>query len=73
MTEQQFERLLQAIERNTAAVEKMSSTHVALAHEVGTLSDECVNLAALLVDPDGEAAADAAPAVDMAGRPIKNT
>lgn len=66
MTEEQFERLLQAIERNTAVqAEVAESQH--------RLADECVNLVALLVDQPQEKNGDADPAVDMAGRPIRQT
>lgn len=66
MTEEQFERLLQAIERNTAVqAEVAESQH--------RLADECANLVALLVDQPTENDADAKPALDMAGRPIRQT
>lgn len=66
MTEEQFDRLLQAIDRNTAA-------QAAVAESQHRLADECVNLVALLVDAECEQDPDAEPVVDMAGRPIKHT
>lgn len=60
MTDDQFERLLKAIGRATEA-------HIVMAQTVTRLADECVTLATLLADPDGEADTGR----DMAGRPIE--
>jgi hypothetical protein len=60
MNDIQFERLIMAINRNTDA-------QIQVAQQVLKLADECVQLATLLADPEGEAPAQ----VDMAGRPIR--
>lgn len=61
MTDDQFERLIEAINRNT-------ETQAVVAEAMVKLADECVTLATMLADPD--AGADPGQEFDMAGRPI---
>jgi hypothetical protein len=60
MTDEQFERLLKAIDRNTEA-------QIVVGQTIIRLADETVTLATLIADPDGEAGTGR----DMAGRPIE--
>lgn len=63
MTEAQFERLIQAIEANTQA-------QLALADSVGHMADQCAQAIDMMAGAEDEQD-DTAPALDMAGRPIK--
>lgn len=69
MDSTQFDRLIAAIERNTEAQVSVAQAHLASTEATHRLADECVTLATMLADPQGEAA-EGTHALDMAGRPI---